>query len=224
MTGAAAAEAPVLAEMPRGDEMRHRPTSPATPRAAGSAARVKRLRTGCARAFDPPADPCSARWKASRRRQPEPAAAGKVTVAKKVEQKRPSRRRRRSRRRKPVVPAAASRACRARRGSCRRNIAGVFTKRKLDEDTLQDLEDVLIRADLGMETAIRVTDALASGRYGKDVSESEVRTIMAQEVEKVLTRSRCRWNSTCRTSRMSSWSSASTAPARPRRSASSRPS
>jgi fused signal recognition particle receptor len=67
------------------------------------------------------------------------------------------------------------------------NIAGVFTKRKLDEDTLQDLEDVLIRADLGMETAIRVTDALASGRYGKDVSEAEVRAIMAQEVEKVLT-------------------------------------
>ncbi|HET9535576.1 MAG TPA: signal recognition particle-docking protein FtsY [Mesorhizobium sp.] len=67
------------------------------------------------------------------------------------------------------------------------NIAGVFTKRKLDEDTLQDLEDVLIRADLGMETAIRITDALASGRYGKDVSEAEVRTIMAQEVEKVLT-------------------------------------
>ncbi|MCV3239050.1 signal recognition particle-docking protein FtsY [Mesorhizobium sp. ZC-5] len=66
------------------------------------------------------------------------------------------------------------------------NIAGVFTKRKLDEDTLQDLEDVLIRADLGMETAIRITDALASGRYGKDVSESEVRTIMAQEVERVL--------------------------------------
>lgn len=69
----------------------------------------------------------------------------------------------------------------------RDNISGVFTKRKLDDDTLQDLEDVLIRADLGMETAIRVTDALASGRYGKDVSDGEVRAVMAQEVEKVLT-------------------------------------
>ncbi|MDW6022055.1 signal recognition particle-docking protein FtsY [Mesorhizobium sp. BAC0120] len=66
------------------------------------------------------------------------------------------------------------------------NIAGVFTKRRLDEDTLQDLEDVLIRADLGMETALRVTDALASGRYGRDVSDGEVRAIMAEEVEKVL--------------------------------------
>lgn len=68
----------------------------------------------------------------------------------------------------------------------RDSIAGVFTKRKLDEDTLQDLEDVLLRADLGMETAIRVTDSLASGRYGKDISGEEVRKVMAEEIEKVL--------------------------------------
>ncbi len=67
------------------------------------------------------------------------------------------------------------------------NIAGVFTKKKLDEDTLQDLEDVLIRADLGMETALRVTDALSASRYGRDVSDADVRTIMAAEIEKVLT-------------------------------------
>ncbi|TCD13892.1 signal recognition particle-docking protein FtsY [Oricola cellulosilytica] len=66
------------------------------------------------------------------------------------------------------------------------NISGVFTKRKLDEDTLQDLEDVLIQADLGVETAMRITDALSSGRYGKDVSGEEVRAIMASEVAKVL--------------------------------------
>jgi fused signal recognition particle receptor len=69
----------------------------------------------------------------------------------------------------------------------RDSISGVFTKRKLDEDTLQDLEDVLLRADLGMETAIRVTDTLASGRYGKEISGEEVRSVMAQEIEKVLT-------------------------------------
>ena len=67
------------------------------------------------------------------------------------------------------------------------SISGVFTKRKLDEDTLQDLEDVLLRADLGMETALRVTDTLASGRYGKEVSGEDVRAVMAQEIEKVLT-------------------------------------
>ncbi|MCA0275020.1 MAG: signal recognition particle-docking protein FtsY [Proteobacteria bacterium] len=117
--------------------------------------------------------------------EPKPAA-GKVTVQKKVEQK------------AEIVEAVAAPAPRQswfqrlRQGLSRSskelsgNIAGIFTKRKLDEDTLQDLEDVLIRADLGVETALRVTDALASSRYGKDVSDHEVRSIMAVEVEKVL--------------------------------------
>ncbi|WP_027163281.1 signal recognition particle-docking protein FtsY [Mesorhizobium sp. WSM1293] len=118
---------------------------------------------------------------------PEPKAApGKVTVTKKVEQKAEPQK----------APEPAPRRSwfqRMKDGLARSskeltgNIAGVFTKRKLDEETLQDLEDVLIRADLGMETALRVTDALAASRYGKDVSDTEVRAIMAAEVEKVLT-------------------------------------
>lgn len=66
------------------------------------------------------------------------------------------------------------------------NITSIFTKRKLDEDTLQDLEDVLIQADLGIETAMRITDSLSSGRYGKDVSTDEVRQVMGEEITKVL--------------------------------------
>lgn len=66
------------------------------------------------------------------------------------------------------------------------SISSIFTKRKLDEATLQDLEDVLIQADLGLETAIRITDTLASSRYGKDISTDEVRTIMSDEIKKVL--------------------------------------
>ena len=66
------------------------------------------------------------------------------------------------------------------------NITGVFTKKKLDEDTLQDLEDILIQADLGVETAMNVTDALSDQRYGKDVTDEEVREIMAEEIRKVL--------------------------------------
>ncbi|QKC81056.1 signal recognition particle-docking protein FtsY [Mesorhizobium sp. NZP2077] len=118
---------------------------------------------------------------------PEPKPApGKVTVAKKVEQKAEPQK----------APEPAPRRSwfqRMRDGLARSsreltgNIAGVFTKRKLDEETLQDLEDVLIRADLGMETALRITDALAASRYGKDVSDTDVRTVMAAEVEKVLT-------------------------------------
>ncbi|RWC04682.1 signal recognition particle-docking protein FtsY [Mesorhizobium sp.] len=118
---------------------------------------------------------------------PEPKPVpGKVTVTRKVEQ--------RAEPQKAPEPAPKrSWFQRMKEGLARSsrelsgNIAGVFTKRKLDEDTLQDLEDVLIRADLGMETALRITDSLAASRYGKDVSETEVRAIMATEVEKVLT-------------------------------------
>ncbi len=66
-------------------------------------------------------------------------------------------------------------------------ISSLFTKRKLDEDTLEELEDLLIQADLGVETALRITDTLSSERYGRDVSGEEVMAIMAREVEKVLT-------------------------------------
>jgi fused signal recognition particle receptor len=65
-------------------------------------------------------------------------------------------------------------------------ITSLFTKRKLDDDTLQDLEDLLIQADLGLETALRITDTLASERYGKDVTGEDVSKIMASEITKVL--------------------------------------
>ena len=65
-------------------------------------------------------------------------------------------------------------------------ITALFTKRKLDDETLQDLEDLLIQADLGVETAMRVTDTLASERYGKDVTGEDVTRIMATEIVKVL--------------------------------------
>ncbi|MGN6583379.1 MAG: signal recognition particle-docking protein FtsY [Rhizobiaceae bacterium] len=116
---------------------------------------------------------------------PKPPA-GRVTVSRKVEQKAELA---------PPAGAAAPRQSwfqRMRAGLSRSsrelssNIAGIFTKRRLDEDALQDLEDVLIRADLGIEAAMRITDSLASGRYGKDVSDVEVRRVMAAEVEKVL--------------------------------------
>ncbi|PWV98297.1 signal recognition particle-docking protein FtsY [Hoeflea marina] len=65
-------------------------------------------------------------------------------------------------------------------------VTSIFTKRKLDDDTLQDLEDVLIQADLGVETAMRITGALSASRYGRDISAAEVNRVMAAEIEKVL--------------------------------------
>ncbi len=65
-------------------------------------------------------------------------------------------------------------------------ITGVFAKRKLDDETLEELEDLLIQADLGLDVSARVTDALRKSRYNSDISSEEVREILAQEVEKVL--------------------------------------
>jgi fused signal recognition particle receptor len=65
-------------------------------------------------------------------------------------------------------------------------VTGLFTKRKLDAATLEDLEDVLIQADLGVETASRITRAIGEGRYNKEIAPEEVKTILAGEVEKTL--------------------------------------
>ena len=66
-------------------------------------------------------------------------------------------------------------------------ITGLFTKRKLDATTLDDLEDLLIQADLGVETAMRITQAISKGRYDKGITADDVRAILAEEVERVLT-------------------------------------
>ena len=65
-------------------------------------------------------------------------------------------------------------------------ITGLFTKKKLDAATLDDLEDLLLQADLGVETSTRITDALRSGRFAKGISPDDVRGVLAEEVERVL--------------------------------------
>ena len=65
-------------------------------------------------------------------------------------------------------------------------ITSVFTKRKLDADTLQDFEDLLIQADLGVETAMRITEAVAKGRFEKGLSPDDVRAVLAEQVQRVL--------------------------------------
>ena len=66
-------------------------------------------------------------------------------------------------------------------------VTGLFTKRKLDADTLEELEDALIQADFGIDTAMRISEAVGKGRYEKGISPDEVRAILAAEVERALT-------------------------------------
>src|SRR5450631_3984628 len=66
-------------------------------------------------------------------------------------------------------------------------VADLVTKRKLDRAMLEDIEDVLLRADLGTEVAARIAAAVGHGRYGKAITADEVKSVVAAEVEKVLT-------------------------------------
>ncbi len=70
--------------------------------------------------------------------------------------------------------------------SIKQGIVDVFVKRKLDAATLEDLEDVLIKADLGIAMAARITAAVGGGRYDKEIDAGEVQSILAREVESVL--------------------------------------
>jgi fused signal recognition particle receptor len=65
-------------------------------------------------------------------------------------------------------------------------ISDLVSKRKLDGATIEELEEVLIRADLGIDTAARVAAAIAEGRYEKNATAEAVQAILAAEVEKIL--------------------------------------
>ncbi|MCC0016127.1 MAG: signal recognition particle-docking protein FtsY [Rhodobiaceae bacterium] len=66
------------------------------------------------------------------------------------------------------------------------SLVSIVSKRKLDDAMLEELEDVLIAADLGVDTAMRITEALARGRYDKEISDADVRAVLAEEVARTL--------------------------------------
>jgi fused signal recognition particle receptor len=65
-------------------------------------------------------------------------------------------------------------------------ISGVFTRRKLDQEALDELEELLIQGDLGIATAAKLTAALARERFDQEVTAEEVRRVLAGEMAKVL--------------------------------------
>jgi len=66
-------------------------------------------------------------------------------------------------------------------------ISDLVTKRKLDTAVLDEIDDALIRADLGLETSNRIVMALSGGRHDAEISPDEVKAVVAAEVEKALT-------------------------------------
>jgi fused signal recognition particle receptor len=66
-------------------------------------------------------------------------------------------------------------------------VTDLVAKRRLDQAMLDEIEEVLLRADLGVETAARIAAAVGEGRYDKSITADEVKAVVATEVEKVLT-------------------------------------
>ena len=66
------------------------------------------------------------------------------------------------------------------------SITAVFTKRKLDDAALDELEELLIAADLGPGAAGRVIDAFRRTRFGTDVTDEEIKTALAEEITAIL--------------------------------------
>jgi len=65
-------------------------------------------------------------------------------------------------------------------------ITGIFTKRKLDAATLEELEELLISADLGVTLAGEVTETLRRTRYDQEIAPEEIRAVLADEVARRL--------------------------------------
>jgi fused signal recognition particle receptor len=65
-------------------------------------------------------------------------------------------------------------------------VTALLTTRKLDAATLEELEDILIQADLGVATASAMADKLREGRFGREIAPDEVKAVLAETVEGVL--------------------------------------
>jgi fused signal recognition particle receptor len=66
------------------------------------------------------------------------------------------------------------------------NITATFTKRKLDDAALEELEEQLIAADLGAAVAAKIIKNFRSTRFGKEVTDQEVRETLGAEIAKIL--------------------------------------
>ncbi|WP_299896020.1 signal recognition particle-docking protein FtsY [uncultured Ruegeria sp.] len=59
-------------------------------------------------------------------------------------------------------------------------------RRTLDDDMLEQLEELLIASDMGVDTALRVTSNMAEGRFGRKLSTTEIKQLLSQEVARVM--------------------------------------
>src|SRR6266705_4246245 len=77
-------------------------------------------------------------------------------------------------------------------------VADLVTKRKLDHAMLEEIEDVLLRADLGTAVAARIAEAVGAGRYDKAISADEVKSVVASRSEEHTSKLQSPYELVCR--------------------------
>jgi len=65
-------------------------------------------------------------------------------------------------------------------------IKDIFVRKKLDDDTLQDLEDLLITSDMGVETSAHITSQIAKNKFDKEVTSEEIKKDLANSISQII--------------------------------------
>ncbi|MBT9385593.1 signal recognition particle-docking protein FtsY [Pseudooceanicola sp. CBS1P-1] len=68
----------------------------------------------------------------------------------------------------------------------KREGAQPVVRRALDDEMLEQLEELLITSDMGVDTALRVTANMAEGRYGQRLSVEEIKRLLSQEIARIM--------------------------------------
>ena len=91
----------------------------------------------------------------------------------------------------PVAPPATTPEPAKKPGLMGRLFGGTTAeaepRRELDDTMLEELEDTLVAADMGVDTALRVTANIAEGRMGRRISSTELKTLLADEITRIMT-------------------------------------
>ena len=66
------------------------------------------------------------------------------------------------------------------------NLSGLFNKKKLDGEMVAQLEEALVRADVGSIRAANIAQAVAKGRYDTEISETELKSVLASQIASIL--------------------------------------
>lgn len=63
---------------------------------------------------------------------------------------------------------------------------GRSPKRVMDDDMLEELEDVLISADMGVETSARVVANLARDHFGRALTSDKIKSLLSDEITRIM--------------------------------------